>query len=90
VATVEQGETFPAKFGRTGFQRNWPFDAEWQGRYYRTKQIEAYIVDLAPDGTVYSIELLNASEQLGHEDMGKLLIVNEATGERTELPLAVG
>ncbi len=47
-------------------------------------------VDMAPDGTVYGIELLNANEQLGHEDVGRLLVVNEATGEQTELPLAVG
>jgi uncharacterized protein YuzE len=47
------------------------------------------VVDLAPDGTVYGIELLNANQQLQREHMGKLLVINEATGERTELPLAV-
>lgn len=47
------------------------------------------IVDMAPDGTVYGIELLNANEQLRREDMGALVVVNEATGERAELPLAV-
>jgi uncharacterized protein YuzE len=46
-------------------------------------------VDLAPDGTVYGIELLNANQQLQREHMGKLLVINEATGERTELPLAI-
>ena len=46
-------------------------------------------VDLAPDGTVYGIELLNANEQLRQEDMGRLLVINEATGEQTELPLAI-
>jgi len=45
VATVAEGERFPAKFGRTGFRRNFPFDAEWQGKYYSTKQVEAYAVD---------------------------------------------
>ncbi len=48
------------------------------------------VVDMAPDGTIYGIELLNANEQLGHEDVGKLLVVNEATGEQAELPLAIG
>lgn len=43
-ATVEHGERFPAKFGRTGFRRNFAFDARWRGRVYRTKQIEAYAV----------------------------------------------
>ena len=47
-------------------------------------------VDLAPDGTIYGIELLNANEQLWREGMGRLLVINEATGERSELPLAVG
>lgn len=46
------------------------------------------VVDVAPDGTVYGIELLNANEQLQREDMGELIVVNEATGEHTNLPLA--
>jgi uncharacterized protein YuzE len=46
------------------------------------------VVDIAPDGTVYGIELLNANEQLQREDMGELVVVNEATGEHTNLPLA--
>src|SRR3989304_5525671 len=45
-------------------------------------------VDLAPDGTIYGIELLNANEQLRGQDTGKLLVINEATGDRKEVPLA--
>lgn len=45
------------------------------------------VVDVAPDGTVYGIELLNANEQLQREDRGDLVVVNEATGEHTNLPL---
>ena len=45
IATVSEGERFPAKFGRTGFRRNFPFDGEWQGRPYKTKQVEAYTVE---------------------------------------------
>jgi uncharacterized protein YuzE len=48
------------------------------------------VVDMAPDGTIYGIELLNANEQLQREDTGRLLVINEATGERAELPLAFG
>jgi uncharacterized protein YuzE len=48
------------------------------------------VVDIAPDGTVYGIELLNANEQLRREDKGELVVVNEATGEQAELPLAIG
>ena len=45
VATVELGEQFPAKFGRTGFRRNFPFDGQWRGRRYASKQVEAYAVN---------------------------------------------
>jgi uncharacterized protein YuzE len=47
------------------------------------------IVDMAPDGTVYGIELLNANEQLQRGEMGKLLVANEATGEQVEVPLSL-
>jgi uncharacterized protein YuzE len=46
------------------------------------------VVDVAPDGSVYGIELLNANEQLRREDMGALVVINEETGERAELPLS--
>jgi len=46
-------------------------------------------IDIAADGTVYGIELLNANEQLRGENVKKLLVfVNEATGERFEYPPA--
>lgn len=48
------------------------------------------VVDMAPDGTIYGIELLNANEQLAREDMGRLLVINEATGDKTELLLSIG
>jgi len=62
---------------------------------FREKQAEVesirlsdeLVVDIAPDGTVYGIELLNANEQLQREDMGGLIVVNEATGEQTKIPL---
>ena len=44
------------------------------------------VVDMAPDGIIYGIELLNANEQLQRDATGRLLIINEATGERAELP----
>jgi uncharacterized protein YuzE len=44
-------------------------------------------VDLAPDGTVYGIELLNANVQLRGEDEGRLILVNEESGQRVEIPL---
>jgi len=46
-------------------------------------------VDLAPDGTIYGIELLNANEQLTREGKGKFFMINEATGERIEMALDI-
>jgi uncharacterized protein YuzE len=45
-------------------------------------------VDVAPDGTVHGIELLNANEQLRSEDQGNLVVVNEAIGDHREVSLA--
>jgi hypothetical protein len=43
-AAVEEGEQFSAKFGRTGFRRNFAVTGTRRGRSYTTKQIEAYAV----------------------------------------------
>jgi uncharacterized protein YuzE len=48
---------------------------------------EGMVIDMAPDGTVYGIELLDANEHLRQTDMGKLMVVNEATGKQTDVPL---
>ncbi len=48
------------------------------------------VIDMAPDGTIYGIEMLNANEQIIGEDLGKILVVNEATGFTTEIPLHAG
>jgi uncharacterized protein YuzE len=45
-------------------------------------------VDLAPDGTIYGIELLNANEQLRAGDDGRIIVVDEAKGEERALALA--
>jgi hypothetical protein len=44
MATVSEGEQFPAKFGRTGVRRNFLYNEQWRGRFYATKQVEAYAV----------------------------------------------
>ena len=44
-------------------------------------------IDLAPDGTVYGIELLNANAQLHATDGGRLVVIDEAAGRRVEVPL---
>ena len=45
-------------------------------------------VDIAADGSIYGIELLNANEQLRKEDKGKFLLINEATGKQMEMEIA--
>ena len=54
-ATVAQGEQFPARFGRTGFRRNFQFDQEWRGRHYSTKQVEVYAVQQGADWLVITV-----------------------------------
>ena len=44
-------------------------------------------VDVAPDGTVYGIEFMNGNVQLRAADDGALVVVNDASGERHEIPL---
>ena len=44
-------------------------------------------VDIPVDGTIYGIELLNANQQLGADEQGKLIVVNEALGESAEIEL---
>jgi hypothetical protein len=52
IATVREGEQFPAKCGRFGFRRNFAFDSEWRGHRYGTKQIEAFAVEEGSDWLV--------------------------------------
>ena len=54
-ATIEKGEQFPAKFGRSGFRRNFPFDGKWGGRDYGTKQVEVYAIEEGSDWLVITV-----------------------------------
>jgi hypothetical protein len=49
MTTITTGESFPAKYGRSGFRRNFPFGKEWRGKVYTTKQVEVYAVKEGPD-----------------------------------------
>ncbi len=54
----------------------------------RTVQVSEEInVDVAPDGSMYGIELLNANIPLGALAGGKFVLENEATGSRIEIAL---
>ena len=50
---------------------------------------DALNVDLAPDGTVCGIELLNANEQLRGDNGGHFLVVNEAAGKTEDILLGI-
>jgi hypothetical protein len=55
IATVERGERFPVKFGRTGFRRNFVYEQEWRDRFYRTKQLEVIAVPEGDDWLVLTV-----------------------------------
>jgi hypothetical protein len=55
VAAVVGGEQFAAKFGRTGFRRNFSFGGVWRGRRYASKQVEAYGVRQGDDWLVITV-----------------------------------
>jgi uncharacterized protein YuzE len=46
-------------------------------------------VDMAADGSIYGIELLNANEQLSADHRKAIVVENEASGESSEIALAV-
>jgi hypothetical protein len=54
-ATVTAGERFPARFGRTGFRRNFAFGRQRRGRCYQSKQVEAYAVQEDGDWLVITV-----------------------------------
>ncbi len=46
-------------------------------------------VDMAADGSIYGIELLNANEQLSADHRNAVVVKNEDSGESSEIALAV-
>jgi hypothetical protein len=44
IATVENGRSSPADYDRVRFRYRFPFNAEWRGTVYGTKQIDAIAV----------------------------------------------
>ena len=73
------------------------YDPEYNVAYicFKQKQTEVETirvsnelnVDMAPDGTIYGIELLNANQQLAADDNGTLVFVNESSGHSSEIQL---
>jgi uncharacterized protein YuzE len=44
-------------------------------------------IDIAPDGTLYGIELLNANEQIYSQDKGNLILEDAVRGTHSEYRL---
>lgn len=73
------------------------YDPKYNVAYIRLQEKTAQVetirlsdevnIDMAPDGTVYGIELLNANRQLNADDLGRLFVVNEASGKSSEIEL---
>ncbi len=61
---------------------------ERQGEIETLRISDELNVDMAPDGTVYGVELLNANEQLTGADGRRLVVVDESNGQTRELALA--
>ena len=60
---------------------------EAQSEVETIKISDAVNLDIAPDGTLYGVELLNANEQLGQIENGEIAVVNEESGRRRVLSL---
>jgi len=61
---------------------------EKAGDVQTIKVTEEVWVDIAPDGAVFGIELLNANEQLFESDHGRLISVDSESGEEKTLKVA--
>jgi Domain of unknown function (DUF4258) len=55
IRTVLDGETFPARFGRIGFRRQFAYGSTWRGREYATKQLEVIAVREGEDWLVLTV-----------------------------------
>ncbi|MCX8014669.1 MAG: DUF4258 domain-containing protein [candidate division WOR-3 bacterium] len=42
---IRQGEEIPAKKGRLAFRKNFPFQSEWNGKYYEIKQVMPIVIE---------------------------------------------
>ncbi len=53
--TIAHGDTFEAKYGRTGFKHTFAYDDIWLGKHYSLKQVEVYTVEEGTDRLVISV-----------------------------------
>jgi len=55
IDTVLSGNPFPAKFGRTGFRKTFPYDAKWRGRIDAHNEVEVITVEMATGMLVLTV-----------------------------------
>jgi len=55
IDTVQSGKSFPAKFDRTKWRQNFAYNADWKGKHYATKQVEAIASNEAGDWVVITV-----------------------------------
>jgi uncharacterized protein YuzE len=84
AATVDNGERFYDLLRNVAYLRL----RELAGAQAETIRLSDELnIDLAPDGTVHGIALLNANEQPRGADGGLLVLIDEVAGRRIEVPL---
>jgi len=52
---INRGERFRAKFGRSGFRKEFLFEDCWKGEFFRTKQLEVFGVEEGEDFLVITV-----------------------------------
>ena len=53
--TIGAGRSVPAKFGRTRFTHVFSFNADWKGKRYARKQIEAFAAKIKDGWLVVTV-----------------------------------
>jgi uncharacterized protein YuzE len=61
---------------------------EKTGTVNSIKLSEEVVIDLAPDGSLYGIELLNANEQINADNEGNIQFINLLSGNSQILKIA--
>ena len=53
--TINEGEKFSVKFGRTGFKHKFTFESNRDGKFYRIKQVVVYGVQEQRDFIIITV-----------------------------------
>jgi hypothetical protein len=53
--TVNEGEKFPAKYGRLGFRKDIPFESHRDGKFFRVKQVVVFGIKEIGDFIVITV-----------------------------------